>query len=182
MDLTGASTVDVGLLVLRVGVGITFSLHGFQKLLGWFGGAGRRRTAAWFASLGFGDGRVATWMAGGSEILGGLGLAAGLLTPLAAAALAGTMTTAALVNRAEAGFWSVDKGWELNGYLIVVAAAVAVSGPGSLSLDAAFGSSTVLGMGSDGVLGAVAVGLGITGGWLRWTTRVVPEPQIARNG
>jgi putative oxidoreductase len=182
MDLMSADTVDVGLLLLRVGVGATFSLHGFQKLLGWFGGGGRRRTAAWFASLGFGDGRLATWMAGGSEILGGLGLAVGLLTPLAAAALAGTMTTAALVNRAESGFWSVDKGWELNGYLIVVALAVAVAGPGALSLDAVLGLSDLLGARLDGVVGAALVAGGIAGGWLRWGTRKVPDPRVERHG
>jgi len=182
MDLMDASAVDVGLLLLRVGVGVTFSLHGFQKLLGWFGGGGRRRTAAWFASLGFGDGRAATWMAGGSEIVGGLGLAVGLLTPLAAAALAGAMTTAALVNRAEHGFWSVDKGWELNGYLIVVALALAVTGPGALSLDAALGIGALVGTSLDGALGAAAVGLGVGGGWVRWATRRPPQPQAAPQG
>jgi putative oxidoreductase len=162
--------VDVGLLILRVGVGVPFSLHGMQKLFGWFGGGGLRATGAWFASLGFGDGRVAAALAGGSEIAGGLGLATGLLTPLAAAALIGTMTTAALVNNASGGFWSASKGWELNGYLIVVAWALATTGPGPYSLDA------MLGLGSlSGVLpglGAFLVGVGL--GWLRWRTRTLP--------
>jgi putative oxidoreductase len=165
------SSLDIGLLLLRIGVGVPFALHGFQKLLGWFGGGGMRGTSAWFASLGFGDGRAATLMAGTGEIVGGLGLAAGLMTPLAAAAVVGTMTTAALVNNAAAGFWSVAKGWELNGYLIVVASALAVTGPGALSLDAALDLSAVVGLPLDGVVGAVAVLVGATGGWLRWVTR-----------
>jgi len=167
MDTT---TADVGLLLLRLGVGLPFALHGTQKLFGWFGGGGRRGSADWFASLGFGDGRAATWMAGGGELLGGLGLAVGLLTPLSAAAIAGTMTTAAFVNNAEHGFWSAVKGWELNGYLIVVALAVAVAGPGRLSLDAAFG----LGPGGAplaGAVGAASVAAACVGGWLRWVTR-----------
>jgi putative oxidoreductase len=166
--------VDVGLLVLRVGVGLTFSLHGMQKLFGWFGGSGRARTADWFASLGFGDGRTATWMAGSGELLGGLGLAFGLLTPLSAAAVAGTMTTAALVNRHEHGFWSVDKGWELNGYLIVVAASLAIAGPGAISLDRLLGSGdlpVIGGLLTGGPAGAVLVAIGVLGGWLRWATR-----------
>ena len=172
MDPTSA---DVGLLLLRVGVGVPLSLHGFQKLLGWFGGGGIRGTSAWFASLGFGDGRAATLLAGAGELLGGLGLAAGLLTPLPAAAVAGTMTTAALVNNATAGFWSVNKGWELNGYLVVVALAVAVAGPGALSLDDVLDVPGRLGLPLDGLVGAAAVAAGIGGGWLRWATRTRPD-------
>ena len=170
------TTLDLGLLVLRLGVGLPFALHGFQKLFGWFDGGGFRGTSGWFASLGFGDGRAATLLAGTGEIVGGLGLATGLLTPLAAAAVAGTMTTAAFVNNAENGYWSVAKGWELNGYLVVVAAALAVAGPGALSLDALLDVPGLLGLGLDGVLGAVAVTVGVLGGWLRWVTRTVPAP------
>lgn len=165
------SALDLGLLVLRVGVGATFALHGCQKLFGWFGGGGRSGTAAWFASLGFGDGRAAALLAGGGELLGGLGLALGVLTPLSAAAVAGTMTTAAFVNNAEAGFWSGAKGWELNGYLIVVAMAVAITGPGTLSLDHVLGVAGRVGVPIDGAVGAVVVSIGILGGWLRWVTR-----------
>jgi putative oxidoreductase len=169
-----ATPVDVGLLMLRVGVGIAFSLHGMQKLFGWFGGAGRVRTAAWFASLGFGDGRSAAVLAGMGELLGGLGLALGLVTPLSAAAVAGTMTTAAFVNRHEHGFWSADKGWELNGYLIVVAACLAVAGPGSISLDRALGLTSLPLVGDllgPGWAGLLLVGSGMVGGWARWATR-----------
>ncbi len=77
------------------------------------------------------------------------------------------MTTAALVNNADAGFWSVNKGWELNGYLIVIAAAVAVTGPGVYSLDHLLGLHQLAGP----VVGGGAVLVGIVGGWLRWTTR-----------
>jgi len=168
------STIDLGFLILRLGVGLPFALHGFQKLLGWFGGGGLDRTAAWFASLGFGDGRMAARIAGASEIVGGLGIALGLLTPFAAAAVAGTMTTAAFVNNAENGFWSVAKGWELNGYLIVVAMAVAVTGPGALAVDAALDLPGVLGVPLDGPVGLVVVAGGIIGGWARWVTRRAP--------
>lgn len=165
--LSDVDAVDTGLLVLRVLVGVAFSLHGFQKLLGWFGGGGIDGTAAWFRSLGFGDGRPAAVLAGTAEITGGLGLALGLLTPLAAAAMIGAMTTAAFVNNADAGFWSVAKGWELNGYLIVVAASLAITGPGRYSVDAALGIEHLWGL----VSGLLAAGVGVGAGWLRWTTR-----------
>lgn len=162
----GLDAIDTGLLVLRVLVGVGLSLHGFQKLFGWFGGGGLEGTAGWFRSLGFGDGRVAAVAAGVAEVGGGLGLAFGLLTPVAASAVIGTMTVAALVNNADNGFWSVRKGWELNGYLIAVAATLAITGPGGYSLDAA------LGLDISGVVpGLVAVLVGGGAGWLRWVTR-----------
>jgi putative oxidoreductase len=168
MELEVANAaVDAGLLLLRVLVGVPFALHGCQKLFGWFGGGGLAGTSRWFASLGFGDGRVAAVMAGTSEVVGGLGIAAGLLTPLAATAMIGTMTTAAFVNNAEHGFWSAAKGWELNGYLIVVAWAVATTGPGAYSLDALLGAPVPNGL-VPGLL-AFLVGAGL--GWLRWRTR-----------
>lgn len=162
-----ATHVDLGLLLLRVVGGVTLSLHGMQKLFGWLGGGGREGTARWFASLGFGDGRVATVMAGGTEITGGLGLAVGLLTPVAATGVIGVMTVAALVNNADHGFWSARKGWETNLYVALPAAVVAITGPGRLSLDAALGWTGLSGP-LPGLL-AIAVGVGL--GWLRWTTR-----------
>lgn len=169
MDVTeiGLGAPTVGVLVLRVLVGVPFSMHGFQKLFGWFGGGGLEGTGGWFRSLGFGDGKTAAIMAGTSEITGGLGLALGLLTPFAAAAMIGTMTTAALVNNAENGFWSAKKGWELNGYLIVVAATVAIAGPGTVSLDHALGLDVLWGV----VPGLIAVVVGVAGGWARWASR-----------
>jgi putative oxidoreductase len=163
----GSEAVDVGLLVLRVLVGVPFSLHGFQKLFGWFGGGGLAATGRWFAGLGFGSGRAAAVMAGSSEVAGGLGLAFGLLTPLAAVAMIATMTTAAFVNGSENGFWSAKKGWELNGYLIVVAVAIAITGPGRYSLDALLGLRELSGV----VPGLIAATVGLGAGWLRWTTR-----------
>jgi putative oxidoreductase len=165
-------SVDVGLLVLRVVVGVVFAMHGMQKLFGWFGGGGFEGTSKWFASLGFGDGRTATAMAGGSEVLGGLGLAAGLLTPLAGLAMVGTMTTAALVNNADNGFWSASKGWELNLYLMVIPVAVVVSGPGRWSVDHAIGLADLVPVPVAGAaVGAIVAGLGVAAGWTRWATR-----------
>ena len=168
---TALADVDLGLLLLRVLVGVPFSLHGMQKLFGWFGGGGLGGTGRWFGSLGFGDGRAAAVLAGASEISGGLGLAAGVLTPLAAAALIGTMSTAAFVNNADGGFWSVSKGWELNGYLIVVAWAVATTGPGRWSLDAVLGLGGLSGF----VPGLLALVAGVGLGYARWATRTPPE-------
>lgn len=162
-----AAPVDIGLLVLRVIAGVTLSLHGMQKLFGWFGGGGFDGTARWFASLGFGDGRRATLLAGSTEISGGLGIAVGLLTPVAAAGVIGVMTVAALVNNADHGFWSAAKGWETNLYVMLPAVTVAITGPGLYSLDAALGLTDLSGV----VPGVAATALGLGLGWLRWATR-----------
>jgi putative oxidoreductase len=167
------TATDLGLLVVRVGIGVVFSMHGFQKLFGWFGGGGFAGTSRWFASLGLGDGRVAALLAGGSEIVGGLGLAFGLLTPLAAAAMVGTMTVAAFVNHEAKGFWSAGNGWELNYHLIVAASAVAIAGPGAASVDAVLGIEDVGGPLLRALVVLVAIGLG----WLRWATRSRPPSE-----
>ena len=161
-----ATAVDAGLLVVRVLVGVVFAAHGFQKLFGWFNGGGFRNTARWFGGLGFGDGRAAAAMAGSTEIAGGLGLALGLLTPLAAAGMIGVMTVAAIVNARDKGFWSAGGGWELNYYLMAVAFGIAVAGPGRWSLDAALGLQW---RGIAVGLAALVAGVGL--GSLRWATR-----------
>lgn len=155
---------DAGLLVLRV-IGVTFAGHGFQKLFGWFGGGGLDATAAWFDSLGF-HGRRAAVLAGLSEIAGGLGLATGTFTPLAAAAVVGTMTVAAIVAHADNGFWSANNGWELNFVLAVWAVGLATAGPGRWSVDHALGLDL-----ASPLAGALALLLGVAGAAAQLATR-----------
>ena len=47
----GLGSPAVGVLLLRLLVRVPFSLHGFQKLFGWFGGDGFDGTARRFRSL-----------------------------------------------------------------------------------------------------------------------------------
>src|SRR5690348_1821338 len=94
--------MEVGLLVLRVVVGAFFAAHGAQKLFGWFGGYGLAGTGGFFESMGFRPGRAMAAVAGFSEFAGGLGIALGLLTPLAAAAVIGVMINALLTAKREA--------------------------------------------------------------------------------
>jgi putative oxidoreductase len=49
--------MDIGLLILRLTVGLTLVAHGIQKLFGWFGGPGIDAVGQLFASLGFQPGR-----------------------------------------------------------------------------------------------------------------------------
>jgi len=129
---------DLGLLALRLGVGATLVAHGTQKLFGWFGGHGLAGTAGFFDSVGFTPGRANALLAGAGEAGGGSLLALGLATPAAGAAVAGTMAVAASMHK-DNGFFAQDGGLEYPAVLALTAGAIALSGPGRLSLDAALG-------------------------------------------
>jgi len=124
---------DAGLLLLRLALGLTMAAHGAQKLFGWFGGPGLDGTGQFFTMSGYPSGRVMAVVAGLSETLGGLGLVAGLLTPLAAAAVVGTMVNALAVKWG-GGFFA-PKGVEYELLLTAGAAALALTGPGRYAVD-----------------------------------------------
>jgi len=128
--------MSIGLLVLRVLFGGLFAAHGAQKLFGWFGGYGLEGTGGFFDSLGFRPGKVMAFVAGFSELAGGLGLVFGLLTPLAAAAVIGVMINAILAAKRKAGLLG---GYEIDLLYAGAAATLAFTGAGTYSLDNAIG-------------------------------------------
>ncbi|MCW2505617.1 MAG: RpiR family transcriptional regulator [Actinomycetia bacterium] len=125
---------DVGLLLLRLGVGGTLFAHGSQKLFGWFGGHGIEGTAGAMEGMGFRPGTPSAIAAGLGEAGGGTLILLGLATPLAGSAAAGTMATAASVHT-ENGFFAMNGGYELPAVLGLSAASLAVAGAGRYSLD-----------------------------------------------
>src|SRR3954453_3387049 len=126
-------------LILRVLIGGLFVGHGTQKLFGWFGGHGLEGTSGFFESLGLKPGRRNAIAAGTAEAGGGALLAAGLATPLAGAAITGTMATAIRHVHAPKGPWTTEGGWEYNAVLIAAVFAIVEQGPGPVSLDQALG-------------------------------------------
>jgi putative oxidoreductase len=70
------------------------------------------------------------------EVLGGLGLAAGLLIPLPNLAILGTMLVAIALVHWPKGFWNSKGGFEFNLSILAAATAIAIAGPGAYSLDA----------------------------------------------
>ena len=85
--------LDTGLLLLRLLIGLTLAAHGAQKCFGMFQGGGLDGTGKWLESIGFRPARRQAMFAGGTELIGGLALALGLLTPFAAAAIIGVMAS-----------------------------------------------------------------------------------------
>ncbi|WP_153541280.1 DoxX family protein [Streptomyces sp. RB17] len=129
------TAADCGMLLIRLTFGLLMAGHGAQKVFGLFGGQGLTATGKGFAALGFHPGKLFAAVGGLSELLGGLGLALGLLTPLAAAALIGVMITAMVTVTAAHGLWETDGGVEYSVCIAVVALAVAAIGPGRLAVD-----------------------------------------------
>jgi putative oxidoreductase len=128
-----AAAHAAGLLVLRLVLGLTMAAHGSQKLFGWFGGGGISGTGKFFTASGYPAGDTMAAVAGLTETLGGLGLAVGLLTPLADAAIVGTLINAIAVHGTGAFF--APEGIEYELLLTGSAAALALTGPGRMAAD-----------------------------------------------
>ncbi|GAB3016777.1 DoxX family protein [Mycobacterium bourgelatii] len=148
---------DVGLLILRLVLGLTLAAHGLNKF---FGGGRIPGTARWFESIGMKPGKFHATVAAATETAAGLGLAAGLLTPIPAAGFVSLMIVAAWTVHRSNGFFIVKEGWEYNLVLAASAVAVATVGAGRLSLDwLIFGKNWF-----DGWHGlAISLGLGLAG-------------------
>ncbi|HEX8498818.1 MAG TPA: DoxX family protein, partial [Actinomycetales bacterium] len=103
------------------------------------GGPGPEGTAGMMTALGLRPARRNALAAGVTETAGGAAIALGLATPLASAALIGTMVTAIRKVHLANGPWAANGGWEYNAVLIATLVALADDGPGDASLDAAMG-------------------------------------------
>jgi putative oxidoreductase len=127
--------MNIGLLILRLTLGLGLAVHGTQKLWGWFGGPGLNGTAEFLATLGFVPGRRYALMAGLCETAGGVLLVLGLLTPFAAASAISVMLVAVFTVHIKKGFFVHNGGYEYNLLIGIAALALAFAGPGPLSLD-----------------------------------------------
>jgi putative oxidoreductase len=111
------------LSLLRIAAGFTFSLHGFQKLFGFFGGAGHPHL---FSLLG---------AAGVIESVGGPLILLGLFTRSVAFILCGEMAVAYFKQHAPHGFWPISNGGELAVLYCFIFLVLLSAGAGPLSLD-----------------------------------------------
>lgn len=116
---------EMGALLLRVVLGITFFVHGLAKLQG-----GIENTAGWFASMG-----LPGWLAyvvAGIEIIGGVALIVGLGTKMVSALLGLIILGAILKVKIGAGFMG---GYELDVVLLAITIFLAINGSSMFSLD-----------------------------------------------
>ena len=113
--------------LLRIIAGFTYSLHGFQKLFGHFGGLGGGGATAQFPSL--------AWIAGFLETVGGLLILIGLFTRPVAFVLCGQMAVAYFMQHAHRGFWPIQNAGELAVLYCFIFLYLAIAGPGPFSID-----------------------------------------------
>lgn len=127
--------MGLGLLILRVVVGVTMALHGGQKMYGWYGGPGLEGTTGWLGSMGFRPARFHATLTAVAELFGGAFLAIGLFTPFASAAIIGVMIVAIATVHWPNGFFNTGGGYEFNLLMLTAAVALAFTGPGRFSFD-----------------------------------------------
>ena len=128
--------VALGLLILRLVIGLTVAAHGAQKLLGWWGGPGMKNWTAGMTRMRLRPPVAWAWISVLGEVLGGLGFAFGFLVPLPNLAIAGAMLVAIALVHWPKGFWNGKGGYEFNLSILAAIVAIALTGPGAYSLDA----------------------------------------------
>lgn len=129
---------DIGLLVLRLVVGGIFAAHGVQKVFGLLGGLGLDRTTRVVADLGFvAHGSTLAWGLGIGQLVLGIFLVVGLMTPITAAGLLATKIVAVAVTWGSVPLFAADgpNSLELNLLLGGGAAALLFAGAGRAALD-----------------------------------------------
>jgi putative oxidoreductase len=133
---------DVGMLLVRLALGIVMFPHGAQKLLGWFGGNGFSGTMQFFTSqMGLPSVVVALIII--AEFFGALGLIFGFLGRLAALGILAVMLGAIFMVHLPNGFFmnwygsQQGEGYEYHLLAIGMALAILIKGSGSLSVDRA---------------------------------------------
>jgi putative oxidoreductase len=156
-----APMLSAGLLAARLVLGPLMAAHGAQKVFGWFGGPGPRGTAVGMEHLGFRPGLPFALLAGGLEVTSGVLVALGLLGPVGPALMVSLMLVAAVSAHLKNGLWAQNGGYEMALLYGAVAAALALTGPGAYSADAALGLHALW----TPAFAWIALGAGVAGGF-----------------
>lgn len=130
---------NLAALVLRAVLGLLLAGHGSQKLFGWFDGPGPEGTSGFMEMLGLRPGHPWAYLAGLSELGGGVLTVLGFLNPLGPLGVISSMTMATTKAHWGRPIWVTEGGPELPVTNIAIAAALMLNGPGRYSLDRALG-------------------------------------------
>ena len=117
--------------LFRIMTGLLFMQHGAQKLFGWLGGMGESGGSAPFLSMMF--------FAGFIEFFGGLLVAVGFQTRLAAFVSSGQMAVAYFMAHASRSLLPIDNGGELAVLYCFAFLAIAGMGGKAFSVDKLMG-------------------------------------------
>lgn len=126
---------DLALLIARVGIGVIFVAHGWQK----FFTNGIAKTQAGFDAMGAPLPDVSAIVAATVELVGGFALIAGIATPIAGILLFLDMVGAFFIVHIDKGIFVSEGGYELVLALGVASLLIAAIGAGRLSIDALLG-------------------------------------------
>lgn len=132
-------SIDLGLLILRVVVGLLMAGHGAQKLFGWFGGVGLKGFTNMMTGMGMQPAWAWALLAGWGEFGGGLIFAFGLFNPLGALGIVGSMLMAIVKVSWAKGLWTQKGGIEISLLYLVAGSVIGLVGSGAYSLDAVLG-------------------------------------------
>lgn len=161
--------VSIGLLIVRVAVGLMMAAHGTQKLFGWFGGYGLEKTGEFFAQLGFRPGRTFAAAASLTELTSGLLLALGVLGPIGPALMVSVMIVAVGAVHWGNGLFAATNGVEVPLLYSLAAIGFALAGFGPNSLDGVLGLE---GIWTSAITWTV-LGLGVVGGFANLALRAL---------
>ena len=160
-------TQDLGLLLLRVTLGVVFIAHGLQNAFGWLGGPGPEGFRDSLTEAGYQYAGLLSYVAAGTQIASGVLLVLGLFTPVAASVALGFLVNSLLATftaqREEGGLFVFGSAAEYMLVLSVAAAAVVLAGPGRYGFDGGRGWARRPFIGS-----FLALVLGIGGGVAAW--------------
>lgn len=129
------SSISLGLLIWRVVLGVTFFMHGWQKLNEWT----LAGTTESFTQMGVPAPELMAPAIMWLELIGGVLLIIGATTRIVGILFALDMLGAIALVHGSAGFFAANGGFEFVLLLGACALALALTGPGAYAVDALFG-------------------------------------------
>jgi len=128
---TDRAEINVALLIARLAIGVVFTIHGSQLLIGAFGGPGLAATVKMMGPIGY--------LVTIGEFFGGLGIIVGFLSRFSAAALIIIMLGAIFTVHLKNGFFmnwygkQAGEGFEYHILAIAIFLLILIIGPGKIA-------------------------------------------------